>query len=292
MSQSSKNPLLAWIYLGLLSLIWGSSFIIIKVCLHTYDYVEIAGARMFFGSLFFVPIMWKTRTQVPSNRYIYLIFSALLGFVLPAICFTKAGTRLNSSLSGMLNSLSPLFTLLIGILFYGQPRRWLQIIGILIGLLGSSLLIFSQATGKLNISDPYVLFVVAAAFMYGTNINIVVKNLSHLPALALSAWTFVFIAPISIATLLTTDFFTKIVRLENIQPTIFLMILGMIGSGLAAILFNRTVQLASGLFASSVTYLIPIVSIGWGFWDHEAITLQQLVGMAVILGGIYLVNKK
>jgi len=283
---------LAWILLVLLALIWGSSFILMKKSFATFDATEVGAGRLFFGTLFFLPVIFRTRAQIPTHRYTYLLITALLGSVIPAFLFAKAGTRLNSSLSGMLNSLSPLFTLMIGIVFYNQPRRWLQGVGILVGLLGSLLLIFSKDTGSLNLTDPYALLIVAATVMYGVNINNISKNLSHLPALAVTAWTFVFIGPIALLTLFATDFFAKIVRPENLLPTFFLMLLGGLGTGVATIIFNRIVQLASGLFASSVTYLIPIVAIGWGLWDGETITLQQFVGMGVILAGIYLVNKK
>lgn len=290
MSNSPKNPFLSWLLLVLLALVWGTSFILMKKSLATYSVTEVAAGRLFLASLFFLPIM--LRTHAPFDRFPYLLVSALMGYVIPAFLFSKAGTRLNSSLSGMLNSLSPLFTLIIGFVFYGQPRRWLQTVGILIGLMGSLLLIFAQKTGSINLTDPYALLIVSATVMYGININTIVKHLSHLPALTMTAWTFAFIGPISLVALLTSDFFPKLASPQNLQPSLYLLILGLLGSGLAAILFNRIVQLASGIFASSVTYLIPIVAIGWGLWDGENITPQQFVGMGVILTGIYLVNKK
>ena len=292
MNDSEKSPIQAWILLVLVALTWGTSFILIKKSLTTFTVTEVAAGRLFLAALFFVPIMIKTRRLIPTDRYRYLIVSALTGYIIPAFLFAQAGTRLNSSLSGMLNSLSPLCTLIIGILFFAQPRRPLQIAGILLGLLGSSFLIFSKATGSLNVSDPYAFLILCATILYGININTIARHLSHLPSLAMTAWTFAFIGPVAFLLLLTTHFFPKLVASENLQPGLFLLGLGVVGSGLASVLFNRIVQLASGLFASSVTYLIPIVAISWGIFDGERISFQQYLGMGIILTGIYLVNRR
>lgn len=292
MNDSSKSPLQAWILLLLVALTWGTSFILIKKTLTTFSVTEVAAGRLFLATLFFVPIMIKSRHQIPTDRYRYLLISALTGYIIPAFLFAQAGTRLNSSLSGMLNSLSPLCTLIIGVSFFAQPRRPLQIAGILLGLLGSSFLIFSKATGSLNVADPYAFLILSATVLYGININTISRHLSHLPSLAMTAWTFAFIGPIAFVLLLTSDFFPKIVASENIQPSLFLLGLGIVSSGLASVMFNRIVQLASGLFAASVTYLIPIVAISWGIFDGERISFQQYLGMGIILTGIYLVNRR
>ncbi len=292
MNDSAKSPLQAWILLILVALTWGTSFILIKKSLATFGVTEVAAGRLFLAALFFVPIMIRSRHQIPADRYRFLLVSALTGYVIPAFLFALAGTKLNSSLSGMLNSLSPLCTLVIGILFFAQPRRSLQIIGILLGLLGSSFLIFSKGTGKLNVADPYAFLILSATVLYGININTISRHLSHLPSLAMTAWTFAFIGPISFVALLTTDFFSKLTQPANLQPSLFLLGLGLLGSGLASVLFNRVVQLASGLFAASVTYLIPIVAISWGIFDGERISFQQYLGMGIILTGIYLVNRR
>lgn len=292
MKDSSKGPLQAWILLVLIALTWGTSFILIKKALYTFSALEVAAGRLFLASLFFIPVMVKTRHKITRDRYPYLIISATTGYVIPAYLFALAGTRLNSSLSGMLNSLSPLCTLVIGVFFFAQPRRPLQIVGILMGLIGSSFLIFSKDMGALNISDPYAFLILGATVLYGININTIQKYLSHLPSLAMTAWTYAFISPVTFVILLARGFFPKFVEAENSQASMFLLGLGILSSGLASVMFNRTVQLASGLFAASVTYLIPIVAIGWGIFDDERISIQQYVGMGIILTGIYLVNRR
>jgi drug/metabolite transporter (DMT)-like permease len=295
MSQSTKTPPLAWFYLILMALVWGSSFILMKKASVVYSITEVGAGRLFIASLFFVPIMLKTKGQVPRDRLPFLFISAMLGFVIPAFLFARAIMHLNSSLSGMLNSLSPLFTLLVGILFFGMPKNKFQIGGIILGLVGAMLLVFTKNTGSV-VSDGseywYAFLILIATILYGTNTNNIVRNLNHLPALAASSATFLFIGPITFGILLTTDFFSKVINPNYAINTLYLILLGVFGSGVAAILYNKVVQMVSGLFASSVTYLIPIVAIGWGVLDGEVISFQHYVGMAVILTGIYLVNKK
>ncbi len=290
--NTQKTPPLAWVLLVLMALVWGSSFILMKKSLEVFTVTEVATGRLFFASLFFLPLMFKAKREVPTHRYPYLLSSALIGYIVPAFIFALAGTRLNSSLSGMLNSLSPLWTLVLGILIFKQPIKGFQIAGIVIGLLGAALLIFSKSTGQINILDPYALLIVVATSLYGLNTNNIVKNLNQLPPISAAAFTFVFIGPICLIPLLNTDFFTKIIDPQNWHSTAYLLTLGLFGSGVSSILYNKTVQISSGLFASSVTYLIPIVAVLWGVLDGEKIMPQHFVGMGVILTGIYLVNKK
>ncbi len=292
MNESEKSPIQAWILLLLVALTWGTSFILIKKSLNTFSVIEVAAGRLFLASLFFLPFMYRSWQKIPSAKYRYILLSAVTGYILPAFLLAKAGTKLNSSLAGMLNSLSPLFTLVIGIVFFAQPRYLLKIAGVLLGLLGSSFLIFSKSTGSLNIANPYAFLVLMATLVYGINVNTIARHLSKLPSLAMTAVTFMFIGPLALIVLLSTDFFPKIVDSNHAQSSFCLASLGMLSSGVAAVLFNRIVQIASGLFAISVTYLIPIVAIGWGLADGERISFQQYLGMGIILMGIYLVNRR
>jgi drug/metabolite transporter (DMT)-like permease len=292
-NSTTQTSIKTWGLLVLLALIWGSSFFLTKRSLGTFSVIEVAAGRLFFAAVFFAPIVWRTHKQIPKHLYKYIFISALAGYIVPAFLFSLAGAHLNSSLSGMLNSSSPLFTLVLGALFFGQITTKNQVWGILIGLLGAVLLVLAQQkSGNITLADPYALLPLIGTVLYGLNTNIIAKYTSHLPALAMAAFTFVFIGAISFVTLLTTDFFTKIIQPQHIGSTLYLLSLGLLSSAFASVLFNRLVQLSSGLFASSVTYLIPIVAVVWGLFDHENILPQQYVGMGVILAGIYLVNKK
>lgn len=274
-----------------MAMIWGTSFILMKKSLEVYDISEVAAGRLFFAFLFFLPFIFRSASQVKKVRYKYLIISGLTGFLLPAFLYAIAGTRLNSSLSGTLNSMSPLFTLLIGGFFFGMVIQTRQFLGILMGLFGSLLLVFSSATGELNFFDPYALLVILATLMYGININVISRYLSDLPAIVSTSWTFAFLGPACFIVLLTTGFFGKLVDMQYLTHTIFLIALGLGASAIASIMFNRVVQLSSPLFSASVTYIMPIIAMMWGLFDGEKIVLQQYLGMAVILFGVYLVNR-
>ncbi len=292
---SQKRPLLAWVLLGTLAFAWGSSFILIKRSLVAFPPEQVAAGRLVFALLFFAPFLAGQSRQADvrvavRHRWVALLASGVIGFVIPAFLFAEAGAHLNSSLAGALNSVSPLFTLIIGAAFFGQKLQWRQTAGILLGLAGSLLLVFFSATGQFEING-YALLVVLATVCYGLNTNLIGRYLKHLPALVSTAWLFAFAGPIAGLTLIPTDFFTRVFDGQNAWPLGALIVLGVFGSGLMAIVFNRIMQLASPLFAASVTYLIPIVALGWGVLDGETIFPVQFLGMGVCLLGIWLINK-
>ncbi|MBD2704297.1 DMT family transporter [Spirosoma sp. BT702] len=290
-----QRPVLAWVLLCCLALVWGSSFILIKRSLNVFPPDQVAGGRLVFALLFFSPFLLKQGQQLDirvavRHRWVALLASGVIGFVIPAFIFAEAGAHLNSSLAGALNSLSPLFTLVLGGLFFGQTLRIRQVTGILLGLSGSLLLVFFSATGSFQI-NMYALMVVLATLCYGLNTNLIGRYLSHLPALVSTAWLFAFAGPIALLTLMPTDFLNRVLDVKNSWSIAALATLGVFGSGLMSIFFNRVMQLASPLFAASVTYLIPIVALMWGFLDGETIYAVQFAGMGICLMGVWLVNK-
>jgi drug/metabolite transporter (DMT)-like permease len=289
-----KTPLLAWVFLCLMALVWGSSFILIKRSLAIFPTTQVAAGRIFFAFLFFLPVLAaqsrkpETGPIVKTTWWAFLV-AGTMGFLIPAFLFAEAGAHLSSSLSGALNSLSPLFTLIMGALFFGNKIRLPQLTGILIGLVGALLLIFFSSTGSFTVNG-YALLVVVATVCYGTNTNFIGRHLRHLPALTSTAWLFAFIGPVALAILLTTDFFT---RFQTAGASLAaLATLGVVASGMTSILFNRVLQMASPLFAASVTYLIPIVALLWGVLDGEQVYAVQYVGIGLCLLGIYLTNRR
>ncbi len=292
---SQKRPLLAWGLLLTLALVWGSSFILIKRSLGAFPPGQVAGGRLLFAFFFFTPFLAGQSQQADvrvavRHRWVALLASGVVGFVIPAFLFAEAGVHLSSSLSGALNSISPLFTLIIGAVFFGQALKLRQVTGILLGLAGSLLLVFFSATGSFQI-NAYALLVVLATVCYGLNTNLIGRYLKHLPALVSTAWLFAFAGPIALLTLIPTDFFTRVFDAQNAWALGALIVLGVFGSGLMSICFNRVMQLSSPLFAASVTYLIPIVALLWGVLDGETIYLVQFAGMGVCLLGVWLINR-
>ncbi|MBO0951604.1 DMT family transporter [Fibrella forsythiae] len=293
---TQKRPVLAWILLTCMALVWGSSFIMMKKALGAFTVQQVASGRIFFAFLFFIPFLVVQARQpdvqvVLRRRWLALLASGVLGFLLPAFLFAEAGAHLSSSLSGTLNSLSPLFVLLTGTLLFRQQFRANQVWGILLGLVGSLILVFFSATGSFTVNG-YAFLVVLATVMYGINTNLIGKYLSHLPALVAPPWTFAFVGPIAGIFLLSTDFVSRAVAADALVPMGAVLFLGIMASGITSVLFIRVVQLASGVFAASVTYLIPVVAVVWGLFDEETIYPQQYLGLTISLLGIYLVNRQ
>ncbi|WP_077922792.1 DMT family transporter [Spirosoma sp. 209] len=292
---NQKRPVMAWVLLCTLALVWGSSFILIKRSLGAFSPTQVAAGRLLFALLFFVPFLARQAQQPAVRaavrpRWWALLVAGIVGFVIPAFLFAEAGAHLNSSLSGALNSLSPLFTLILGALFFGQALQVRQVTGILLGLAGSLLLVFFSATGSFQING-YALMVMLATVCYGFNTNFIGCYISQLPALVSTAWLFAFIGPIAVLILLPTDFLSRAFDPTHTTSLVALIILGVLGSGLMSVFFNRIMQLASPLFAASVTYLIPIVALLWGVLDGERIYAVQFAGMGICLLGIWLVNR-
>ncbi len=290
-TNPENKTIIAWLLLSLLAIMWGSSFIIMKKSLGAFTPIQIATVRIFAAGLVFLPWIISSRKQYPKAKTKYFLWSGLLGYFLPAFLFAFAGSKINSSLSGTLNSATPLFVLIVGAFFFQQIiKRW-QVAGLILGFVGSIVLVLSSSKDGLSFSNPYALLVIAASLMYGFNVNIVGKHLSGINPVLLSGWTLASIAALSGIMLFSTDFVSRINE-DTLQPLLLLILLGAINSGLASIIFNYVLQISSPVFASSVTYLIPIVATFIGFIDGEAISLLHYFGMTIILVGVYLINKK
>ncbi|RYU92796.1 DMT family transporter [Emticicia agri] len=286
-----NKTIIAWLLLCLLATMWGSSFLIMKKALVAFTPIQIGALRIMSAGLVFLPWLISRRKEYPKEKTRYFVASGFLGYLLPAFLFAWAGTRVNSSLIGALNSVTPLFVLIVGALFFQQIiKRW-QVIGLVLGFVGSIVLILSASKDGLSFNNPYALLVVLSALMYGFNVNITGKHLKTINPVLLSAWTLCSVAILAGVLLFSTDFLTRI-NSGTITPLLLVILLGAINSGIAAIIFNYILQIASPVFASSVTYLIPVVATLMGFIDGEPISFLHYFGMSIILVGVYLINKK
>jgi drug/metabolite transporter (DMT)-like permease len=293
-NNANKNAITAWLLLLLLALVWGMSFILIKKVTHVYSATELGAGRIFIAALTLLPWAIRGRKNYQKEKTVYFILSGLLAFLLPAFIFGYVGSRINSSLSGTLNSTTPIFTLLIGVFFFSKALHKNQVFGIVLGFIGSLFLVLSGSqSGDLDFSNPYALLVVLATVMYGFNANIVGTFVKDLKAVELTAFTLLVVGVISFVILFFfTDFFPKSFDSHNHRELLYLILLGSINSALAVVIYNYVLQITNPLFSSSVTYLIPIVATIVGFLDGESISFLHYFGMAIILVGVYLINKK
>jgi len=287
MQETNKK----WLYLFILSLIWGTSYILIKKGLVGLTPLQLGAFRIVFTTIFLFLIGFKKLFKISKQQWGWVALSALLGTFLPVFLFAYAETQIDSSIASILNSLVPLFTIVLGFLLFKIAFTRNQIIGVVLGLLGAGMLIFQGA--EVNPEQNYLFagFVVLAALCYAGNANILKAKLQEVSSLAIAVGYFsVMLIPAVIVL-----YFSGGTQLNIEDPAIkssliYVLILAFFGTALAKILFNKLVQISSAVFSTSVTYLIPIVGIFWGLLDGERFTLIHLVGAGVILTGVYLVN--
>jgi drug/metabolite transporter (DMT)-like permease len=282
---------LNYLLLFLLALIWGSSFILMKKALIIYSDTQVAALRLLIAFIALSPFIIRAFSKVQKKHFFPIILTAFFGNGIPAFLFTKAQTVLDSSLVGILNSLTPLFTLLLAVLFFKNKIKPINIAGILLGLIGAVYLniVLSNFEFQLNF---YALLIVLATLFYAISVNIIKNYLYDLDSVSIASLAFLVLGPFSAIYLFFTDF-TQIYNSEKgIEALFYVIILSVIGTALALIIFNKLIKRTSVVFASSVTYLIPIVAILWGVFDGEEISMQFYAGTLIILLAIFMVNKK
>lgn len=287
-----KTKELKWIYLFVLALIWGSSFILIKRGLVGLNPFQLGSLRMLFAAFFLLTIGFKSLTKIPLHQWKYIALTALFGTFVPAYLFAMAQTQIDSSVSSILNSLTPLNTLVLGFLGFGLQFKRTQIFGVIIGFVGTALLILNGAMHHPEQNYNYAILVLIASLCYATNVNLIKKYLSDLSPLSISTGNFSVMLLPAFIVLCFSGFFENMHEIKVQNSVVYIMILGVIGTGIANILFFKLIQMSSPVFATSVTYLIPIVAFLWGLLDHEMLTPVQFVGALIILFGVYLSSKK
>jgi len=293
-STNSRNLLIAYGILASLALIWGSSFILIKRGLDFFSSAEVGALRVSITFLVLSPFAFSRLRKLSFQEWKYLAIVGLIGSGFPAFLFAKAQTGIDSSLAGILNSLTPLFTMVIGLSFFSLKIKWFNIAGVLIGLAGAIGLISISGGRSFEFNFQYAIYVIIATVCYATNVNLVKYKLRDVDALTITALSFFIIGmPVLFYLLIFTEFIPQIsTEPAALKALGYIGILAVVGTALALIAFNKLVKLASPVFAASVTYLIPVVAVSWGSMDGEKMTPVSFLWMAVILLGIFLVNKK
>ena len=290
--QVLKDKLINWGLFTILSLIWGSSFILMKEGMTSLTPYQVASLRILSAGAVLIPFAYKALKEIPKNKLLLVILSGLLGSFIPAYLFCIAETKIDSSLAGILNALTPLFTILIGVAFFQLHAGLQKIIGVLIGFVGLCFLI--APTGNISMQHfSYTLLVLLATLFYGINVNMVGRHMQGIGSLHIASVAFVFLVIPCIIILYFTGYFALPLSHKEVwTATLASAVLGIMGTAVASILFYMLVKRAGTLFASMVTYGIPFIAVMWGVWGGELITMRQIVCLGVILVGVYLVNKK
>ena len=263
-----------------------------KKGLEVYSSSEVAALRMSISFLCLIPFVLKYFKTIEKKYWKYLAIVGIFGNGIPAFLFTKAQTGLSSSLTGMLNSLVPLFTLLLGLILFKTKFKANRFIGASIGLIGAIGLITSNGIDLNNSQLSYTFYVVAATMCYAISVNTINTHLKEIGSLKITAISFTFIGPPILFYLFSTNFIIITSQDKGAGIALFyIAILAIFGTVISVILFNMLIKKTSGVFATSVTYLIPIIAIFWGVLDGENINIIQVGSIGIILLGIYFINK-
>lgn len=292
MQESNRGN--AIVLLIILTLIWGTSFILIKLGLRVFAPNEVGALRVTAAGLFLLPAALVRIKELTKDHYWKLFLSGMMGIFIPAFLFATAQTRMDSSVAGMLNTLTPIFTLIVGSVIFKIKFRTLAVIGIMLGFVGAIVLMFARSGGELGSINVFALLIVIACIFYASNLNFIKYKITDLNALTITSTSVLLISPLAIVYLLAfTDFTTKLNTVDGAWKACgFVVLLGVMSTAIATFLFNRLVKISTPLFASSVTYLMPIVAVGWGLLDGESLGLGHFIGMAAVIAGVYLANRK
>lgn len=281
-----------WAAMLLLAFIWGCSFILMKKGMVAFTDVQVAAIRIFFGFIVLLPFAIRSFKKLTPQNAKSLALSGLIGNLIPAFLFTYAETSLSSSLAGILNSLSPFFTLVAGIIIFKNRPSFLQYLGIFIGFIGAVLLVSNGNFSSLNDINFYALVVVFATLLYGINSNLIRHKLVGLSGIEITSLAFMFVGPFAGIILFSTNLSPAIHSQYFWSSLLAVLALSLFGSVLSLFVYNSLIHHTSAIFATSVTYIIPVFALMWGLLDGETLSILQIISMVIILTGVYIVNIK
>lgn len=263
-----------------------------KLGLETLSPYQVATIRMLSAGIVLIPFAVEGFRKIKKNEFVYVVLSGLLGSFFPAYLFCIAETKIDSSLAGILNALTPLFTISVGLFFFQLKASRQKIIGVLVGFVGLCLLFLAQKNISFE-NFSYAFLVLIATLLYGINVNMVGKHLHQTGSMNIAAVAFTFLIIPCLVILYFTGYFSlQLVSAPVLKSTGFSALLGFGGTAVATVLYYKLVKSAGGLFASTVTYGIPFVAVFWGVLEGESINLLQCGCMGIILIGVWLANKK
>ncbi len=282
----------AWGILAILSIIWGSSFILMKRGLEVFSPDEVGSLRILSAAIFLTPFSIPAIKRINKKNFKWLLSVGMVGSFIPAFLFATAQTQISSALAGILNALTPLFVLLIGVIIFKQSTNRGVIAGLALGFIGCVFLILNGKNGFGDV-NYYAFFIVVATICYGFNVNLIKFNLSDLPAVKITSLSLLIVLPIALVYIVG---FTPVIMKLQTTPGAwvglgYISLLGVMGTSIALILFNHLVQITDPVFTSIVTYLIPVVAIIWGLLDGESINVVHIAGFATVLSSVYVINR-
>lgn len=288
-----KDDSKKWAYLILLSVVWGSSFILIKKALLGLTPLQLGGLRIVFASLVLFLFGYHSLKFISRKDWKWITAAGLLSSFFPPFLFALAQTEIDSGVTSIFNSVVPLLTTGVGIVAFGAIVTRRQVLGVVIGLIGTVALIVAGMEFKPDRNYAYAILILLSALGYAFNINIIKKHLAHLSPLTVTTGSFAVAFLPALVLVSFSGFFSEFEGNLEMQTALwYLLALAVLGTSVANIFFNKLIHLSSPVFAASVTYLIPLVAVLWAVWDGERINAYQLLGGLIILFGVWLVNRR
>jgi len=293
-TQHDGYPIKYWFLLAFLALIWGSSFILIKKGLQVFSPEEVGALRVVGAFVCLLPFAIAYLSKIPKHRFKYLLLMGTLGNFIPSFLFAVAQTELASSLTGVMNSMTPLMTMLVGLVFFQGRLSRQQLVGLLIAFFGSFIISISSGEGGFGDFNVYVFFVVGAVTCYAFSTNIIHSFLNGYKPLAVTSIAISMVGPPALVYLFFgTRFIDKFDQGAAAWYAMgYIVLLGIMGTAFALVIFNKVVQRTSAVFATSVTYLIPIVAVFWGVLDGETLYAYHYIAFTAIMLGVFVANAR
>lgn len=281
-----------WILLGILSLIWGSSFILMKRGLLAFDFMQVGALRVIISSIVVLPIAWIKRNDINKKNVLPIFGVGLLGSGIPPFLYALALTEIGGALAGILNTLTPLFTFVIGVIIFGSVFHFQKLVGVIVGLLGALVILIIGSQLQSDGNPIFSIFAILSTVCYAFSINIIQKYLKQTSPITITAYSFVLIfLPALIIFLFTNPIQTFTTEPEIITAFSAVLVLAVLGTVIANLLFFKMTQQTNALFASTVTYTIPIVALFWGLFDNELLNYAHFIGMVLILIGVFITSR-
>lgn len=291
-SESFSYKVLNWIILLSCALIWGCSYYLIKKGLTGFDPMQIVSIRIVAAATVLIPFLFFALKKITFNKFPYVLLCALLGNGIPIYLYPLAQTHISSSVAGITNSLTPLCTYAIGILFFGMENKKGKLIGVLLGLMGVVFLLLLKPQAEFKADILFLGIALLAPIMYGFNNNVLKKHLANLPSIPLTALIYAMLLIPSLALFFLTDVPEDLKWSAPAQRAFpYVLVLGIFGTAVAISLINILIRRTHIMFASSSAYFMPLMAVLIGFIDGEEIGWNELSGMALILGGVLLINR-
>lgn len=283
-----------WILLVVLSLIWGSSFILIKKSLDHFNPYQVGALRVLIAGIILMPVAISKYKLFPKKHVKWLILAAFTGNFIPMFLFPIAETEVSSSIAGIINSMMPIFVIIVGALVWKFETTQRQMVGTFISFTGVCLLAFGGAGEEGQFKLIPILLLLLATLCYAVSTTTVKSKLMEVSSTVLSAFVFSFVLFFpSLIALTFTGFFSTFSLDENhLTGLMFVSLLSIFGTGLAMMMNYRLLKVSSPLFASTVTLLMPIVAIIWGVLDGEKLSVMQFIGAGIIIAGLIFLRAK